>query len=103
MASSWPNHCAWVWPKSLAEGCTSGNTDLGMSKSFSNSSSHWLLWMLNSMVRAALLTSVACTAPPLSCHINQLSTVPNANSPRAAMSRAPATLFKIHCNLVAEK
>ena len=42
--------------------------------------------------------SVACTAParvavdapPVSCHISQLSTVPKASSPRSAAARAPA-------------
>ena len=59
--------------------------------------------MLNSIVREALLTSVACTWPPVSCHISQLSTVPNASSPRAAAARAPGTLSRIHFSLVPEK
>jgi hypothetical protein len=75
----------------------------GMRKAASNSVSHWWVWMLNSNVREALLTSVACTAQPLSSHISQLSTVPNSSSPRSACSRALGTLSKIHCSLVPEK
>ena len=74
-----------------------------MPSSASNSSSHWLVRTLNSMVRAALLTSVACTAPPVSCHISQLSMVPNASSPRSAWARAPGTLSSSHLSLVPEK
>jgi hypothetical protein len=47
--------------------------------------------MSNSMVREALLTSVACTAPPVSCHSSQESMVPKASSPRSAAARAPGT------------
>ena len=56
------------------------------------------------MVREALLTSVACSAPPVSCHISQLSTVPKASSPRsAALLRAPGTWSSSHLSLVPEK
>jgi hypothetical protein len=51
----------------------------------------------------ALLTSVTCTAPPVSCHISQLSTVPKASSPRSAAARAPGTWSSSHCSLVPEK
>ena len=40
--------------------------------------------MSNSSVRDALVASVACTLPPVSRHKRYVSTVPNANSPRAA-------------------
>ena len=56
-----------------------------------------------SMVREALLTSVACSAPPVSCHISQLSMVPKASSPRSACARAPGTLSSSHLSLVPEK
>ena len=46
------------------------------------------------MVREALLTSVACTAPPLKCQMSQVSMVPNSNSPRSAWARALGTLSK---------
>lgn len=55
------------------------------------------------MVREALVTSVACTAPAVKFHINQLSTVPNASSPRSAAARAPLTLSKIQAIFEAEK
>jgi hypothetical protein len=74
-----------------------------MSSIASSSSSHWLRWMSNSMVREALLTSVACTAPPVSCQVSQESTVPKASSPRPAASRAPGELSSIHASLVPEK
>ena len=62
-----------------------------MASASSSSSLHALRRMSNSIVREALLTSVACTAPPVSFHSSQLSTVPKANSPRSAASRAPST------------
>jgi hypothetical protein len=55
------------------------------------------------MVRAALLASVACTAPPESRHSRNESTVPNASSPRSAAWRAPATSSSSQASLVAEK
>ena len=42
-----------------------GQHALGDVQPLQQSASHWLVRMLNSMVRAALLTSVACTAPPV--------------------------------------
>ena len=56
-----------------------------MSSSFSSSSSHWPSRTLKSIVREALLTSVTCTAPPVSCQTSQLSTVPKASSPRLGL------------------
>ena len=41
--------------------------------------------------------------PPVSFHASQLSTVPNASSPRSACSRRPGMLSSIHASLVAEK
>ena len=55
------------------------------------------------MVREALLTSVTCTLPPVSCQISQLSTVPKASSPRSAAARAPGTLSSSQRSLVPEK
>jgi len=74
-----------------------------MRSSASNASSQALVCTLNSMVREALVTSVTCTAPSVSCQINQLSTVPKASSPRSACARAPGTLSSSHCSLVPEK
>ena len=81
-------------PKWLLDGSTSGSSALGMQQG-EQPSSHWLVRTLNSMVRAALLTSVTCTAPWVRFHISQLSTVPKASSPalganRARRARGPA-------------
>ena len=65
---------------------TSGIIDAGMSKSFSSSSSHCSVWMLNSIVREALLTSVTWTSPRVSRQISHVSTVPNISLPCSARS-----------------
>ncbi len=44
------------------------------------------------MVRLALLSSVTCTAPPVSRQIRKLSMVPNSTSPRAARARKPSVV-----------
>ncbi|EWS52563.1 hypothetical protein X551_04649 [Methylibium sp. T29] len=59
--------------------------------------------MSNSIVREALVVSVACTRPPVSCRSSQLSTVPKASSPRSARVRAPGTWSSSHAILLAEK
>ena len=56
----------------------------------SSSSSQSPVWMLNSIVREALLASVTCTAPPVSFQMSQVSTVPNASSPAFAWRARPA-------------
>ena len=61
------------------------------------------VWMLKSIVRLALVTSVACTRPLVKFHKSQVSMVPKSRSPRLARSRAPGTLSKSHLILVAEK
>ena len=48
------------------------------------------VWMLNSSVRLALLTSVTWTLPPVSRQIRNVSMVPNSTSPRAARARRPS-------------
>ena len=75
----------------------------GTRNSFSRSSSHASVLMLNSMVRDALLTSVTCVELQVSCHTSQLSMVPNASFPASALARAPGTLSRIHAILVPEK
>lgn len=55
------------------------------------------------MVRLALVTSVACTAPSVSFQMSQLSTVPKQSSPASARARAPGTSPKIQASLLAEK
>ena len=47
--------------------------------------------MSNSIVRAALVASVACTLPPVSRHSRKLSMVPKASCPACALARAPST------------
>jgi len=74
-----------------------------MSNSFSNSSSHCSVRMLNSIVREALLGSVTCTSPRVSRQISHVSTVPNISLPFSARSRAPGTLSRIHLIFVALK
>src|SRR5574340_804862 len=59
--------------------------------------------MSNSIVRGALLTSVAWTRPPESFQSSQLSTVPNASSPCAAAMCAPLTWSSNQRSLVPEK
>ena len=49
----------------------------GMSRAVSRVSSQSSLWMSNSMVREALVTSVTWAAPPVSFHTSHVSTVPN--------------------------
>ena len=62
-----------------------------------------MVCMLKSMVRLALVVSVAWTAPAVSVHRSQLSTVPKARLPRHASCRAPGTLSRIQRILLAEK
>ena len=92
-----------VWPYTSDEDFTAGIMDSGMSSSSSSSLSHSSVWILKSMVRDALETSVICTSPRVSCQTSQLSTVPKRSSPARAFSRAPGTLSSIHLILVAEK
>ena len=73
----------------------SGSMLAGMPNSRSSSSSHCSVWMLNSIVREALLTSVTWRAPPVSFQTSQVSTVPNASLPASARARAPGTLSRI--------
>ncbi len=98
-----PSHSGRTSPKWALEGRAVGIMAAGMCMAASSSSSQRWVWMLNSMVRAALLWSVTWAAPPVSCQISQLSTVPNASSPASAWARAPGTWSRIHCSLVPEK
>jgi hypothetical protein len=82
---------------------TSGSMLAGTPNSFSSSSSHCSVWMLNSIVRDALLTSVMCRARPVSFHTSHESTVPNASLPASARAFASGTLSRIQRILLAEK
>jgi len=59
--------------------------------------------MSKQRVREALEGSVACTAPRVSRHRSQVSTVPKASSPRSARARAPGTWSSSQAILVPEK
>ena len=78
----------------------------GMPKIFSSSSSQSSVRRSISIVRLALVTSVTCappSRPPVRFQITQVSMLPNTASPRAAASRTPSTLSRIHWILAPEK
>ena len=103
MGKAAPSASGSVVPNDPDDGRTSGNTARGTSKSPSISSDQSSRRMSKSMVRAAFVTSVAWTRPPVSFQISQLSTVPNASSPAWARSRAPSTWSRTQASLVPEK
>ena len=74
-----------------------------MPNSSSSSSSHCIVWMLNSIVREAFVTSVTKARPSVSFQMSQESIVPASSRPDSAFSRAPGTLSRIQRNFVAEK
>ena len=74
-----------------------------MPNSSSSSSSHCIVWMLNSIVREAFVTSVTKARPSVSFQISQESIVPASSRPASAFSRAPGTLSRIQRSFVAEK
>ena len=59
--------------------------------------------MLKSIVREALVVSVAKVLPPVSFHTSQQSIVPMSSSPCSACWRAPSTLSSSHFTPEAEK
>ena len=86
-----PKQAGSVSPKIPLLSRTSGSSARGTPSRRSSSSSHCPRWMSNSIVREALVTSVACTRPPVSRQSRKLSMVPKASSPRSARARAPGT------------
>ena len=74
-----------------------------MSNRSSNSWSQRSSWMSNSIVRLALVTSVACTLRPVRFQMSQLSTVPKSRRPSSARARASSVLSSSHLILLAEK
>ncbi len=70
---------------------TDGNIAAGMPNRSSRTGSQADAARLNSMVRAAIDGSVACTRPPLRFQVSQELTSPNNSSPAAARRRAPGT------------
>jgi hypothetical protein len=82
----------------------SGSMLFGTLNRLSRSSSQSMLWMLNSMVRLALVTSVACTLPPVRRHSTKLSI--GAHGELAALGRLLRARARCPGNqrtLVAEK
>src|SRR5437588_12514094 len=82
---------------------TSGSTLGGTPNSRSSSSSQSHVWMSNSIVRDALLTSVTCRMPLLTFDLSHVSTVPNASLTAPAHARAPGPSSRIHRLLRAEQ
>jgi len=87
----------------LADGRTAGNTSRGMRRWPVSSASQSSRRMSKQRVREAFEGSVAWTRPPVSCQRSQLSTVPNASSPRAARSRRSGRASRSHAIFVPEK
>ena len=98
-----PSHSGRALPITALLGAMPGSTLRGMFSSARMSSFQSCVCRSNSMVREALLGSVLCTAPPVSCHTSQVSTVPKASSPRSAIWRAPGTWSSSQDSLVPEK
>ena len=98
-----PSHSGRALPITALLGAMLGSTLRGMFSSARMSSFQSCVCRSNSMVREALLGSVLCTAPPVSCHTSQVSTVPKASSPRSAIWRAPGAWSSSQDSLVPEK
>ncbi len=98
-----PNSPASVLPKSPSVSRISGSSRRGMPKASSSSSSQVRRLRSNSIVREALVTSVACSRPPLRRHKRKLSIVPNAISPARARSPRPGIVSSSQRILDAEK
>src|SRR3954447_26275148 len=88
-----------VWPNLPLDGITVGSADMGTPNRSHNSADYRSPRMSNSIVRLALVTSVAWTSPPVRRQISQESMVPSASSSSTGISR----LDNSHSNLVAEK
>lgn len=103
MGTLWAKIVVFVAPYTSLDDFTWGIIEAGMPNSLSSSSSHCSVWMLKSIVREALLTSVTCTSPRVRRQMSHESTVPNISLPFSARSLAPATLSRIHLIFVALK
>ena len=90
-------------PITPLESTTSGRMARGISMRSSSSPSQARVWMLKSIVREALETSVTWTCSRVRFQISQASTVPKSSSPACAATRAPGALRKIHWIFVAQK
>ena len=103
MGTLWAKMVVFVAPYTSLDERTEGIIERGMSKSASSSSSQSSVWMLKSIVREALLTSVTCSSPRVRRQMSHVSTVPNISLPFSARARAPGTLSRIHLIFVALK
>ena len=83
-----------------------GSIARGTSKIVSSSSSQSSVLRFISIVRLALVTSVAWMPPcrpPVRCQMTHVSGLPNTASPRSAASRTPGTFWRIHWIFAPEK
>ena len=93
-------------PNTPEEGRISGSMEVGMPMSAQIRVFQSRVSRFMSMVREALVTSVACTppaVPPVRFHSTQVSMVPMSRSPASARSRAPSTFSRIQATLGPEK
>ena len=86
-------------PNRPLDGRTSGKASIGTCRSAHNSSLHARSRMSSSIVRLALVTSVACTSPPVRFQISHASIVPSASCGPTGIWRSRSS----HSNLVPEK
>ena len=98
-----PSRPGSVSPSTPDVGTIVGSSARGISNNSSSESFQCLVCRSNSIVREALLGSVACTRPAVSFQASHVSIVPKASSPRRARSRAPGMLSSSHSSFVAEK
>src|SRR6476661_8803870 len=96
-----PKNDVTVFPKSPAEGRTSGRTSIGILKTSHNSLLHFRRLMSNNSVRDAFVGSVAWTRARVSFQINQVSIVPARSRPFLA-TNAISGFLSSHSSLVAE-
>lgn len=82
-------------PNRADDGSTFGSMPIGTPMRSHMSASHRRVLMSISRVRAAFVTSVACSVPPVRCQSNQVSIVPKQSSPASARCRAPGTSSRI--------
>src|SRR6266550_2489888 len=102
MGSDFPKNEVTVLPKSPADGRTSGRISIGILNRSHSSLLHLSRLMSKRSVRDALVGSVACTRPPVSFQISQLSIVPASSLPFLA-TNAISGFLSSHSILVAEK
>ena len=97
-------------PSTPLLGATAGSMRGGTRNAAHSAGSHCRLWMLNSSVRDALVTSVTCSGggapaprPRVRRHTMNESIVPARAVPASAAARRPGTLSRHHASLEAVK